>query len=156
MDLIIWRHAEAQEGQEGHEGLDDLQRQLTPRGLKEATRMARWLDAVMPEGTRILCSPALRCDQTAHALGRRYRICPELAPGAPAGTLLALAKWPSARQSVLLVGHQPDLGGLVAHLLGIEDAAVSVRKGGIWWLRHRVRDGRASVVVHAVANPDLV
>lgn len=153
MDLIVWRHAEAEEGREGG---DDLQRQLTPRGVKEAARMARWLDAVMPEGTRILCSPAMRCDQTAHALGRRYRICPELAPGASTEVLLALSKWPMARQSVLLVGHQPDLGELVAHLLGIEDAAVSVRKGGIWWLRHRVRDEQAGVVVHAVLNPDLV
>lgn len=153
MDLIIWRHAEAEDL---HEGIDDLQRELTPRGMKEAVRMARWLDASLPEGARILCSPALRCDQTAHALGRRYRICPELAPGAQTQTLLELAKWPAGRQSVLLVGHQPDLGQLVAHVLGIEDAAVSVRKGGVWWLRHRVRDAQASVVVHAVLNPDLV
>lgn len=153
MDLIIWRHAEAEEAREG---IDDLQRTLTPRGVKEATRMARWLDAVLPEGARILSSPALRCDQTAHALGRRYRICPELAPGAQVQTLLTLAKWPAARQSVVLVGHQPDLGALVSHLLGIQDEAVSVRKGGIWWLRHRVREGRASVRVHAVLNPDLV
>lgn len=153
MDLIVWRHAEAEDLREG---IDDLQRQLTPRGQKEAARLGRWLDAVLPEGTRILSSPAARCDQTAQALGRRYRICPELAPGARTDVLLSLAKWPESRQPALLVGHQPDLGDLVGHLLGISGGAVSVRKGGIWWLRHRVREGQACVVVHAVLNPNLV
>ena len=43
MDLILWRHAEAHEGQEGE---DDLLRRLTPRGEKQAARMAAWNGAV--------------------------------------------------------------------------------------------------------------
>lgn len=67
MDLILWRHADADDWVEG---CDDMERSLTPRGLKQAARMATWLDRQLPEGTRVLCSPARRCQQTATALGR--------------------------------------------------------------------------------------
>ena len=59
MDLSLWRHAEAHEGQEGE---DDLLRRLTPRGEKQAARMAVWLDRNLPEGLRVLASPARRAE----------------------------------------------------------------------------------------------
>ncbi|MEQ1658387.1 MAG: histidine phosphatase family protein, partial [Hylemonella sp.] len=65
MDLLLWRHAEAHEAQPGG---DDLVRALTPRGEKQAARMAGWLDRQLPEGARILVSPARRTEQTALAL----------------------------------------------------------------------------------------
>ena len=75
MDLILWRHAEAQDP----EGMmTDLDRPLTRRGDKQATRMAAWLDRQLPEGTRILCSPAIRTEQTVLALGRKYKLHDEL------------------------------------------------------------------------------
>ena len=49
MDLVLWRHAEAQEWVEG---CDDMARTLTLRGEKQAARMAAWLDRQLPEGTR--------------------------------------------------------------------------------------------------------
>ncbi len=73
MDLVLWRHAEAQELVEGG---DDLARILTSRGEKQAARMASWLDRQLPESTRILVSPARRTEQTAIALGRKYKILP--------------------------------------------------------------------------------
>ncbi|HEY5579943.1 MAG TPA: histidine phosphatase family protein, partial [Rhodoferax sp.] len=106
MDLILWRHAEAQEWLEG---CDDMARSLTSRGEKQATRMANWLDRQLPEGTRILVSPARRCEQTAQALGRKYKLREELAPGASAVELLELVQWPLAKGTVLVVGHQPTL-----------------------------------------------
>ena len=82
MDLILWRHAEAEDLDETDEGGgDDLSRRLTPRGEKQAARMAAWLDRQLPEGTRIWSSPAVRTEQTVLALGRRYRVRPELGPG---------------------------------------------------------------------------
>jgi hypothetical protein len=77
MDLIFWRHAEADDWTEG---CDDLQRSLTSRGEKQAKRMAAWLDRQLPEGTRIVCSPARRCEQTALALGRKFKMRSELGP----------------------------------------------------------------------------
>ena len=91
MDLILWRHAEAEPGE------PDLGRRLTSKGMKQAERMAAWLEHRLPETTRILVSPSERTRQTAHALGRKFRISPDVAPGASAASVLAAAGWPDAR-----------------------------------------------------------
>lgn len=153
MDLILWRHADAEDWQEG---CDDLARPLTARGLKQAARVATWLDRKLPEGTRILCSPALRCRQTAEALGRKFKVRPELAPDGTVPALLEAAQWPVSRQAVVIVGHQPVLGGVIAELLPIDADTSPVRKGAIWWLRTRERDGHSQTVVVAVQSPDTV
>ncbi|HZV94230.1 MAG TPA: histidine phosphatase family protein [Caldimonas sp.] len=155
MDLILWRHADATaDGEDG----DDLSRPLTARGARQAERMAGWLNERLADSTRILVSPALRCRQTAKALGRRSSIVAGLAPGASAETLLQLAGWPDAAGSVLVVGHQPTLG-LVASLVleGIARSR-SIRKAAVWWFRQRPRDadsqGAWHAVLHAVQSPE--
>jgi phosphohistidine phosphatase len=153
MDLILWRHAEAQDEVEG---LDDLDRVLTSRGEKQAARVGAWLDRHLPEGTRVLSSPALRCEQTALALGRKFKTRAELAPGAGVATLLQVAQWPDARQAVLLVGHQPVLGETIAQLLGLPSNGCAVRRGAVWWLRSRERDGHEQTTVWAVQSPESV
>lgn len=151
MDLIIWRHAEAHEAEPGE---DDLQRALTPRGRKQAERMAAWLDAQLPQGTRVLSSPAIRAEQTVRALNRKYKVRDALSPGASVEDVLETSGWPEARYPVLLVGHQPALGGLVAKLLGIPEPACAIRKGAVWWLRHRIREAQAQTVLLAVTCPE--
>jgi len=153
MDLIFWRHAEAEEWTEG---CDDLARSLTPRGEKQAKRMANWLDRQLPEGTRIICSPARRCEQTVLALGRRYKMRPELAPDSTPDALLSVAGWPNGKSVVLLVGHQPSLGQSIALLLGMQQDACPVRKGAVWWIRTRERDGDTQTVVVTVQSPELI
>jgi phosphohistidine phosphatase len=153
MDLILWRHAEAEDPGEGK---DDMKRSLTSRGEKQAARMAAWLDRQLPEGARILCSPARRCERTVLALGRKYKVRDEMAPGAKVADLLEAAQWPSAKQAVLLVGHQPELGKLIARLLQLKHATCPVRKGAVWWLRTRERDGHEQTVLIAVQSPDTV
>jgi phosphohistidine phosphatase len=153
MDLIIWRHAEAEDEVQGQ---DDSQRALTARGEKQAARMARWLERVLPEGARILCSPALRCEQTVLPLGRKYRLRAELAQGGTPEQLLEAVGWPDARQPVLVVGHQPALGQAIARLLGLQHDSCPVRKGAVWWLRTRERDGHGQTVIVSVQSPDLL
>lgn len=167
MDLILWRHAEAHDLQPGQ---SDLDRALTPRGQRQAARMAQWLHRRLPADTRVLASPARRTVQTVqalHALGRASRPArpwqahEALAPGAAPAHLLALAGWPESRAPVLLVGHQPTLGQTVADLLGLHEDGpqgrhLSVKKGAIWWLRHRERDGLPQTVVLAVLGPELL
>ena len=152
MDLVIWRHAEAEDESPDQ---DDLQRALTPRGEKQAARMAQWMDLYLPETAKILCSPALRCEQTVLPLGRKYKLREELAPGERPGRLLEAAGWPDSRQAVLVVGHQPALGQAVAQLLGIKNGDCPSRKGSVWWLRTRERDGHQQTVVIAVQSPEL-
>ena len=153
MDLILWRHAEAQEWLEG---CDDMARSLTSRGDKQAARIANWLDRQLPEGTRIFVSPARRCEQTAQALGRKYKLREELAPGASADQLLALVQWPLAKGTVLVVGHQPMLGQTIAQLLGLNATECTVKKGAVWWLRNRQREAQSQTVVVAVQSPEVI
>ncbi|MFT4191049.1 MAG: histidine phosphatase family protein [Comamonas sp.] len=153
MDLILWRHAEAQEAAED---IEDEQRILTPRGEKQASRMAAWLDRQLPEGVRILCSPAVRTEQTAKALGRKFKRRAELLPDGQVQDLLDLAQWPASRAPVLVVGHQPMLGQAVARVMGWPVADCSIRKGAVWWLRHREREGHGQTVLLTVQSPDFL
>ncbi len=150
MDLVLWRHCEAEPGE------PDLGRRLTPKGQKQAERMAAWLDARLPDTSRILVSPADRAQQTAVALQRKFRTVPELAPGANVAAVLAAANWPDSREPVVIVGHQPTLGAVASFLLAGEEAHWSLRKGAVWWLSNRVKESGAAVVLKAVAGPDFV
>lgn len=153
MDLILWRHAEAHEAKPGQ---TDLERTLTAKGERQADRMAHWLNQRMAATTRVLVSPARRTVQTADALGRRYKTIEALAPDASVEAVLAAARWPDSAEPVLVVGHQPTLGLVAAHLLGQPAGSYSVRKGAVWWLRQRERDGTGQVVLLAVQSPECL
>jgi len=150
MDLILWRHAEAEAGE------PDLGRRLTPKGIKQAERMAAWLDSHLPDTCRILVSPADRAQQTAQALQRRFRTVPEIAPGASVAAVLAAANWPDSREPVLVVGHQPTLGMVASFLLSGDETYWSVRKSAVWWLSDRAKEGGTSVVLKVVLSPDFL
>jgi phosphohistidine phosphatase len=153
MDLILWRHAEAHEAAPGE---DDMSRRLTPRGERQALRMAQWLERQLPEGTRILCSPAKRTEQTAMALGRKYKLSSALTPQSTADMLLEAAQWPTCKNTVLVIGHQPTLGEAVSMVLGFQKPECSVKKGSVWWLRSRSRhEGDQSILV-TVQSPDML
>jgi phosphohistidine phosphatase len=153
MDLILWRHAEALEMREVQ---DDLDRALTPKGERQAQRVANWLNQQLPASTRVLVSPARRTQQTAAALDRKFKTVPALAPDGSVEGLLHAVRWPEAREPVLVVGHQPILGLAAAYLLAGQAQAWAVRKGAVWWLRAREREGELQVVLHAVVSPELV
>lgn len=136
MDLILWRHAEAEDG------LEDLERALTDKGQRQAAQMAQWikkyLPATAPATLRILVSPARRTQQTAQALGWPFSTVNSFAPGARPEALLegAIERMPiQVAGQVLIVGHQPTLGGLAAHLLTGQPGQMAMRKGGLLWLR---------------------
>lgn len=158
MDLILWRHADAEIAAEGK---DDLSRQLTVKGEKQAVRMAAWLDRHLPEGARILVSPARRTEQTAKALNRKYKLRDELVPDSSAEEVLALIKWdlekgPRGKGPILLVGHQPYLGEIAARLLRMQEHNCAIRKGAVWWLRSRVREEYSEILLLNVINPDFI
>ncbi len=151
MDLILWRHADALDGDDNEH---DLGRPLSARGEKHAARMAQWLDQQLPEGVRILCSPAVRAKQTVQMMNRKYKIRDALAPGATVQDVLETVGWPHARSPVLVVGHQPTLGALVSELFGMGPAPLSIRKGAVWWLRSRQRGDQTQTVVLSVMTPE--
>ncbi len=153
MDLILWRHCEAFEMREVQ---DDLDRALTPKGERQAQRMADWLNQRLAHSTRILVSPALRCQQTAKALGKKFKTLAELAPDGNGEGLLKAARWPDAGEPVLVVGHQPTLGLVASYLLGEQPRAWTVKKGAVWWIRGRNREDREQVILQAVQSPDCL
>ena len=83
MDLLLWRHAEAEDG------IPDLKRRLTARGEKQAQQIAEWLHQHAPKKLRILVSPALRCQQTAKALGLPFETDKRLGTDGNVASLLA-------------------------------------------------------------------
>lgn len=153
MDLILWRHAEAVPEREG---LDDLDRPLTPKGERQAQRMAEWLNHRLAHSTRILVSPALRTQQTAKALDRSFKTVKAIAPDASATAVLSAARWPESNEPVLIVGHQPTLGHVAALLLGEVAQSWVIKKGAVWWLRSRERETGSQVVLQAVQSPDCL
>ena len=64
-------------------------------------------------------------------------------------------QWPHSPTPVMVVGHQPTLGLLAQRLLGMQTPC-PIKKGAMWWLRRRVRDGEAQVVLVTVQNPQML
>jgi phosphohistidine phosphatase len=152
MDLILWRHAEAEDGH----GKPDSDRELTKRGRKQAERMAHWLRPLVDAGWRVLCSPAKRTLQTVGPLGREFEESEAVGLDATASSILDAAGWPDAPRPVLVVGHQPTLGQVAARLIGGTNGDLAIRKGAIWWFTTRERDGGHETVLKAVLDPDLL
>ena len=143
MELILWRHADAEDG------ADDMARRLTPKGESQAAAMAKWLQAHLPSRYTVVASPAVRAQQTAVALGASIVTDTTLAPGASVSAITKAAQ--KHKGVVLIVGHQPDLGRAAAHLVAKADAEWHIEKGAIWWLV-----GDAPARVKAVVSADLL
>ena len=63
---------------------------------------------------------------------------------------------PNARGSILVVGHQPMLGQVIAQLLGMQAPECAVRKGAVWWLRQRQRLEQSQTVLMTVQSPEYL
>ena len=144
-NIIIWRHAEAEQA-DFELGEKDDARQLTNKGQSQAKRMARWLTQHLPDETHLICSPAVRALQTAQALSHQIQLQDGLKPSANLADVLAvltqLQYEKNPPKNVLIVGHQPWLGQLVAYLFEqssiehtIRENNTSIKKGAVWWLR---------------------
>lgn len=150
MELILWRHAEAEDGG------DDMARALTKRGRRQAELMAAWLGRRMDSKWVVLSSPARRALQTMEPLKRPFEVRAGLSPMSGPQDVLRETGWPGAKESVIVVGHQPTLGQVAAGLMGGGVGEVSMRKGAIWWFVTRHRDGEAGTILKAVLNPGLL
>lgn len=146
MDLILWRHADAEDR------IPDAERRLTERGVKQARKIAGWLAGRLPDDALVLVSPAVRATQTAQELRRSFQIEPAVGVEAQPEDLLAAARWPKGRRTVLIVGHQPTLGAAAALAMTGSPRPWGFRKGALWWIEARGRDHEA--VLRAVIAPE--
>jgi phosphohistidine phosphatase len=148
MELILWRHAEAEDG------IPDHSRGLTAKGRQQAEDMAEFLSKRIPKNTRILVSPALRAQQTAGALTTQFLTESSIGVGATPQAALAATGWPHGNGAILLVGHQPWLGELAALVMTGTADYWSVKKGSVWWFSRREREGDFQTVLRLVITPE--
>ena len=156
MDLILWRHAEAEQLEAGSPAELDMDRALTNKGRKQAAKMAYWLNSLLPQGCKVLVSPSLRTRQTAQALGRKFTVVHELDPDSNVSQHLAACNWPNSREPVLIIGHQPHLGDVVTRLIDVVGPGCAIRKGSVWWISQKLREEGDTTYLKAVMSPELV
>lgn len=154
MELILWRHADAEDRAKHSDA--DAARELTRRGRKQAERMAKWLGERLEGEWRILVSPAIRTLQTVEPLGREFDTSEDVGLAASVASVLRAAGWPEGPGNVLVVGHQPTLGQVAARVLEGRDGDISIKKGAIWWFTIRSREGSRGTVLKAVLDPDTL
>jgi phosphohistidine phosphatase len=132
MIVYVMRHAEAVEGSET---LQDEWRYLTENGRSVAEQISSKITRIGPKPRLTITSPLTRAVQTAEIAAkkacRRNVVVASglLLPGADVNELVTYLKGCGPAKRVLLVGHEPQLGFLVATLLGRKDAAFSLKKG---------------------------
>ena len=150
MELLLWRHAEAEDGD------DDMKRRLTERGEKQARTMAAWIREHQPKDMRIIVSPSVRTQQTVETLKLPFETIRKIGPEACVSELIAASGWPLAQGAVLIVGHQPSLGRMASLLLAGQESDWSIKKGALWWLSNRVRRSEAQTVLRAVIPVEML
>lgn len=147
MELILWRHADAEDD------APDEERALTAKGVRQAQRMAAWLKERLPGDAVVLVSPSKRAQQTAQALTGKFEVSRDVGIAATPQSVLKAAGWPRAEGTVVVVGHQPTLGQTAALIMTRSAAEWGIKKGAIWWLASREPD---ETVVRAVIAPEMV
>ena len=147
MDLILWRHAEAEDG------VPDTARRLTPKGEKQAQKVAKWLKERIEAPMRVLVSPAVRTRQTASALTNKFETRDEVGVSTSAQQVLRAAGYPNAAGTMIVVGHQPTLGQVAALLLTGEEAEWDIKKGAVWWFKVADSGGESYASLRAVIAP---
>lgn len=133
MKLLLLRHAAAVP--RGTPGVADDDRPLTPRGRKKFEAAAKGLARIVDRPDVLLTSPLPRAKVTAEIAARAFgriepRTEPALAEDSVADIVAALEKLSSAG-TVAVVGHEPVLSAVLAHLLEASDAErLAFKKGG--------------------------
>lgn len=126
--LLILRHAKSSWADAS---LDDWQRPLNERGLRDAPRVGDLLRdrSLVPD--LIITSDAVRARTTAQAVAkaagysRDILVEPSLYHATPDEAIAVLNGVPDAARSVMLVGHNPGLEGVVQQLTGEYHALVT-------------------------------
>jgi len=162
-NLLLWRHADANINLTND---NDMARPLSLKGIQQARKMAKWLNNNLPKDTNIICSQALRAEQTAQSLNREYLVLEDLAPEAKLATVMlsinSISRSKSNSQNLLIIGHQPWLGLLAAQLLSLPQKLpqnaieISIKKGAVWWFKRTTTDKNQAYKLHVVQTPSLL
>ncbi len=139
MIIYVVRHAEAVEGSDA---LQDEWRYLTEKGRSAAEKMSSAIAKIGPKPRLTITSPLTRAVQTAEIMAKKA--CRKnvvvssglLLPGADNSKLISHLRDCRDAKRVMLVGHETQLGLLVAALLGRNDAMSQLNKGACVALKY--------------------
>ncbi len=132
MILYVLRHAEAIDG---NDTLPDQWRYLTEQGRAVADKTGSRIAKSGPKPRLTITSPLTRAVQTAeiaarHACRKNVIVTSELlVPGSDPAPLISYLQNCQNQQRILLVGHEPQLGGVVAALLHRDTTTIPLKKG---------------------------
>jgi phosphohistidine phosphatase len=131
MQLYLLRHADADTV-----AARDEDRALSEKGEAQAKKVGRFCEAHEVSVSAVLTSPVRRAHQTAQTVANHLRAdlisAPWLACGMRPQLALDELKIFRAKQSVMIVGHEPDFGALVAHLIGLPSGSqIQIRKASL-------------------------
>lgn len=153
MILYVMRHAEAVEASDM---LKDEWRYLTEKGRAAAEKVSSAIAKIGPKPRLTITSPLTRAVQTAEiavqkACRKNAVAASELLlPGADTGVLVTHLKSCKDAKRIMLVGHEPQLGALVASLLGCKEDIISLKKGACVTLKFDPARDEASFLGYLV------
>lgn len=133
MKIVLFRHGPAGDP-DPLRWEHDRDRPLTARGMDRTRAAARGLRSLVDEASILLTSPYIRALGTAHILAEVFGIptietLDALACGGPPRSVLAAVARLQPDQTVILVGHEPDLGNLAGIMIG-STRALPLKKAG--------------------------
>ena len=131
MQLLIFRHGIAQDAAGDQ---SDADRALTDEGIERTAAAARGLARIIDPPRTILTSPRKRAVQTADIVGQVFDVEPQIFPVLGEGDARDIYEMVTARsdESLMLVGHEPDLSQLVELICTGDDSGgfVALKKAG--------------------------
>jgi phosphohistidine phosphatase len=145
MELYVIRHADAKPLDDTI--TDDADRPLTETGIAQSKALAQCLQKLGVKLDVVLTSPLLRAKQTAEEMLRNWsgtkppvEVVQELADASKRKRLGKLLQ-EVGKESVAIIGHQPDLSTFTAWLTGSRKAQIDFAKAG-------------AALVHCTEAPD--
>lgn len=122
--LVLLRHAKS----DYPDGVDDHERPLAARGIREAALAGDWLRAHLTPLDAVLCSTATRTRQTlertgidapVHYADRLY----DATPGTVIDEINKVAqRFDHQVDTLLVIGHEPAMSHVALGLAGVEDS----------------------------------
>ncbi len=162
MHVLVIRHALAEDRASFKKaGQSDEMRPLTVDGRRRMRRGAQGLKRVVDSLDLIVTSPLIRSVETAHIVAKAFEKVhvaelKELSPGGrPEGIFRFLVD--QGKETVALIGHEPDLGCLICLSLGCKIAdRVPLKKGGAALLVFDGPIAAGAATLQAMLTPQLL
>lgn len=160
MELILVRHGPAEDRDVfARTGRPDRERPLTANGRIRTRRAAAGLTTLCTEAPRIYTSPFVRARETAEIIAEacQVTVTRSLAALAPGGRRDRVLRSVGLTGTTILVGHEPDMGQLLAWLIcGHPEPFHQFKKAGMAAVRCPEGPGQGGATLHWALPPGVL